>query len=172
VAWTYRSLSRSLTLLLLAQAGTACVGPSTHVLQRYSTAGTYVAAPEGAEAIPVDLQFVDCAWTPVVAVGDACRLRGAWTIPPDLAIDDAGHKWHRGSVALSSGQSCGLATRHGPVTLRITNGNVKVDDDRTIHASLAGDLVTGSDVVGHATFELTATPAGGVQDTQCPAPPP
>jgi hypothetical protein len=168
-----RSLTDSppLAVLLLASASTACVGPATHVLQQYSTAGAYVAAPEGAEAIHVDLQFVDCAWTPVLAVGDACRLRGAWSIPPDLAIDDAGHKWHRGSVALEPGQTCGLATRHGPVTLRITNGLVKMDDDRSIHASLAGDLVAGSDVVGHATFELTATPAGGVQEAQCPAAP-
>jgi hypothetical protein len=161
-------VSRSLTLLLLAPVATACVGPATHVLQRYSTAGTYVAAPEGAEAIPVEVQFVDCAWTPVVAVGDACRLRGAWSIPPDLAIDESGRKWHRGSVALTSGQACGLATRHGTVTLRITNGIAKIYDDRSIHVTLAGEVVTGSDVAGHATFDLTSTPAARVQETQCP----
>jgi hypothetical protein len=155
----------------LALLEIACASRQTRVVARYSVAGTYVSDAHRAEALPVDVSLVDCGSGPWLQIGPTCRLSGSWMAGTQLQIDDDNRPFHEGAVALAAGQTCRLPTRDGPAVLQISNGVMKLEDQRVIEVSLGAEVASGtgarSGPPAHATFAFTGVPSGPLVDAFC-----
>ena len=163
--------SHARLVLVPALLGMACASRPTRVAARYSVAGTYVSDAHRAEALPVDVSLIDCASGPWLQIGPTCRLTGSWMAGTELQVDDDNRPFHEGAVALAAGQTCRLPTRDGSAVLRISNGVMKLEDQRVIDVTLGAEVTSPTGAMSHrpahATFAFTGVPSGPLVDTLC-----